>query len=160
MSYDEHTSSSFTYISQMGVWWIVLVVAVLTHTASAAVREYHWEVEYKYWSPDCKEGAVMTVNGEFPGPTIKAFAGDTIVVNLTNKLTTEGLVIHWHGIRQVLSLFFHYNQIMDLESAEYFVNTTEVIIKMDMNFFRSSIFFCLICFLFSLYINSMIVSIV
>ncbi|CAD5332313.1 unnamed protein product [Arabidopsis thaliana] len=109
----------------MGVWWIVLVVAVLTQTASAAVREYHWEVEYKYWSPDCKEGAVMTVNGEFPGPTIKAFAGDTIVVNLTNKLTTEGLVIHWHGIRQVLSLFFHYNQIMDLESAEYFVNTTE-----------------------------------
>ncbi|XP_010420960.1 PREDICTED: L-ascorbate oxidase [Camelina sativa] len=85
----------------MGVWWIVVVVAILAHTASAAVREYDWEVEYKYWWPDCKEGAVMTVNGQFPGPTIQAVAGDTIVVHLTNKLITEGLVIHWHGIRQL-----------------------------------------------------------
>ncbi|KAL0751033.1 hypothetical protein Bca101_033036 [Brassica carinata] len=84
----------------MGVWWIV-VVAILAHTASAAVREYHWEVEYKFGFPDCKEGMVMAVNGQFPGPTIHALAGDTIVVHLTNKLATEGLVIHWHGIRQL-----------------------------------------------------------
>ncbi|CAN8300914.1 unnamed protein product [Cochlearia groenlandica] len=88
----------------MGVmWWLVpiVVVAILTHTVFATVREYEWEVEYKFRWPDCIEGMVMTVNGEFPGPTIYAVAGDTIVVHLTNKLATEGLVIHWHGIRQI-----------------------------------------------------------
>ncbi|KAF4357772.1 hypothetical protein G4B88_025007 [Cannabis sativa] len=47
------------------------------------------------------QGAVvMGINGQFPGPTIRANAGDTVVV-LTNKLHTEGVVIHWHGIRQL-----------------------------------------------------------
>lgn len=42
----------------------------------------------------------MGINGQFPGPTIRANAGDTVVVELTNKLHTEGVVIHWHGILQ------------------------------------------------------------
>ncbi|XP_057954058.1 L-ascorbate oxidase-like [Malania oleifera] len=54
-----------------------------------------------FWSPDCVEGLVMGINGQFPGPTIRAKASDTIVVELTNKLDTEGVVIHWHGIRQM-----------------------------------------------------------
>lgn len=53
-----------------------------------------------YWSPDCVEHVVMGINGQFPGPTIRAQAGDTVHVELTNKLPTEGVVIHWHGIRQ------------------------------------------------------------
>ncbi|KAF5727566.1 L-ascorbate oxidase-like [Tripterygium wilfordii] len=66
----------------------------------AKIRHYQWEVEYKFWSPDCVENPVMAINGKFPGPTIRAVAGDTIHVELTNKLHTEGVVIHWHGIRQ------------------------------------------------------------
>uniref|UniRef100_A0A2N9HSY1 Plastocyanin-like domain-containing protein n=1 Tax=Fagus sylvatica TaxID=28930 RepID=A0A2N9HSY1_FAGSY len=62
---------------------------------------FKWEVEYMFWSPDCVENVVMGINGQFPGPTIRAKAGDTIVVELTNKLPTEGVVIHWHGIRQL-----------------------------------------------------------
>lgn len=46
------------------------------------------------------EHVVMGINGQFPGPTIRAKAGDVVVVELTNKLHTEGVVIHWHGIRQ------------------------------------------------------------
>ena len=49
----------------------------------------------------------MGINGQFPGPTIRAVAGDTIVVDLTNKLHTEGVVIHWHGIRQVSFVFIY-----------------------------------------------------
>lgn len=64
-------------------------------------RHFEWEVEYMYGAPDCLENVVMGINGQFPGPTIKARAGDTVVVHLTNKLHTEGVVIHWHGIRQV-----------------------------------------------------------
>lgn len=61
---------------------------------------FKWEVGYLHWSPDCTDGIVMSINGQFPGPTIRATVGDTINVELTNKLATEGVVIHWHGIRQ------------------------------------------------------------
>ncbi|OVA13779.1 Multicopper oxidase [Macleaya cordata] len=67
---------------------------------ASKVRHFRWEVGYMFWSPDCVENVVMGINGQFPGPTIRAKAGDTIVVHLTNKLHTEGVVIHWHGIRQ------------------------------------------------------------
>ncbi|XP_010251700.1 PREDICTED: L-ascorbate oxidase-like [Nelumbo nucifera] len=67
---------------------------------AAKARHFKWDVEYMFWSPDCKESVVMGINGQFPGPTIRAKAGDIIVVELTNKLPTEGVVIHWHGIRQ------------------------------------------------------------
>ncbi|EEF32187.1 L-ascorbate oxidase [Ricinus communis] len=62
---------------------------------------YKWDVEYMFWSPDCEENVVMGINGQFPGPTIRAHAGDYIHIELTNKLHTEGVVIHWHGIRQL-----------------------------------------------------------
>ncbi|CAF2338497.1 unnamed protein product [Brassica napus] len=82
------------------VWWLVTVVMVTVHSASAGVVELNWEVEYKLRWPDCKEGIVIAINGEFPGPTIDATAGDTVIIHVTNKLSTEGVVIHWHGIRQ------------------------------------------------------------
>ncbi|WCJ41509.1 L-ascorbate oxidase [Euphorbia peplus] len=62
---------------------------------------YKWEVEYMFWSPDGVENVVMGINGKFPGPTIRARAGDTVRIELHNKLHTEGVVIHWHGIRQI-----------------------------------------------------------
>ncbi|XP_076901754.1 L-ascorbate oxidase-like [Bidens hawaiensis] len=67
----------------------------------AKIRHFKWEVEYMYGAPDCLENVVMGINGQLPGPTIRARAGDTVHVNLTNKLHTEGVVIHWHGIRQL-----------------------------------------------------------
>ena len=46
----------------------------------------------------------MGISGRFPGPTIRAEAGDTLDIALTNKLGTEGVVIHWRGIKQVVFL--------------------------------------------------------
>ena len=40
---------------------------------------------------------MWTYNGIFPGPTIEANVGDTLIVNFTNNLNTES-TIHWHGI--------------------------------------------------------------
>ena len=56
------------------------------------------------WAPDCHQSVMIGINGEFPGPTISANAGDLIRVEVTNSLHTEGVVIHWHGIRQVMTL--------------------------------------------------------
>ena len=88
----------------MGSFWIWWCLAILINSSLGLAQDRHfykWEVEYMYWSPDCVEGVVMAINGQFPGPTIRARAGDTLHIELTNKLHTEGVVIHWHGITQV-----------------------------------------------------------
>lgn len=77
-------------------------LAALTHSTLAATKTYKWEVSYMFWSPDCVESVVIGINGQFPGPPIRARAGETVEVEVTNKLDTEGIVIHWHGITQVL----------------------------------------------------------
>ncbi|XP_062179141.1 L-ascorbate oxidase-like [Phragmites australis] len=75
---------------------------VRPHCAEAAkARHFKWEVSNMFWSPDCEEKVLIGINGQFPGPTIRARAGDTIHVELKNALHTEGVVIHWHGIRQI-----------------------------------------------------------
>ncbi|KAK3130673.1 hypothetical protein QOZ80_6BG0496470 [Eleusine coracana subsp. coracana] len=78
------------------VWAFV----VLPHCAEAKARHFKWEVSNMFWSPDGEEKVLIGINGQFPGPTIRARAGDTIHVELKNALHTEGVVIHWHGIRQ------------------------------------------------------------
>ncbi|KAL5580037.1 hypothetical protein UlMin_012479 [Ulmus minor] len=84
------------------IFFFMFFLTIMTHSSLAAqIRHYKFEVEYMFWSPDCMEHAVMGINGKFPGPTIRAKAGDTVVVELHNKLHTEGVVIHWHGIRQL-----------------------------------------------------------
>nr|CEP20210.1 Ascorbate oxidase [Lilium hybrid division I] len=85
--------------SQMLVVACIFMLLVESSAGSKA-RHFKWDVEYVFWSPDCIENVVMGINGQFPGPTIRAKAGDTVVIDLTNKLHTEGVVIHWHGIRQ------------------------------------------------------------
>lgn len=78
---------------------------MVVKSTAVKVRHYKWDVEYMFWAPDCEERVVMGINGQFPGPTIRAEVGDTIHVDLTNKLSTEGVVIHWHGIRQVALVY-------------------------------------------------------
>lgn len=74
----------------------------------ARIRHYRWEVRYEYKSPDCYQKLAITINGRTPGPTIIAARGDTIVVELTNGLLTENVAIHWHGIRQVYTIYVPY----------------------------------------------------
>jgi len=46
---------------------------------------------------------MWTYNGVFPGPTIEAKRGDTLIVNFTNKLPQE-TTIHWHGVEVPASM--------------------------------------------------------
>lgn len=47
----------------------------------------------------CEEHNIITVNGQFPGPTLEVREGDTLVVNVVNH-AQYNVTIHWHGIRQ------------------------------------------------------------
>ncbi|CAJ1965026.1 unnamed protein product [Sphenostylis stenocarpa] len=74
------------------VWFIWL--GLVDFAVGGRVRHYKFDVEYMIKSPDCLEHVVMGINGQFPGPTIRAEVGDTLDIALTNKLFTEGTVIH------------------------------------------------------------------
>jgi FtsP/CotA-like multicopper oxidase with cupredoxin domain len=43
---------------------------------------------------------MMLINGQYPGPLVRAKWGDTIVINVKNNLAHNGTGIHWHGVRQ------------------------------------------------------------
>eukprot|EP00249_Psilotum_nudum_P030466 c43110_g1_i1 orf=2-400(-) len=87
------------------IWWVacfMLFAFSLRNSAEAGrIRHYKWQVDYQFWSPDCVEKVLITINGQYPGPTIRAQEGDTIVVAVENLMATEAFVIHWHGIRQI-----------------------------------------------------------
>ena len=42
----------------------------------------------------------IAINGQIPGPTLIVTEGQMVHVNVTNKLTNEGVTVHWHGLHQ------------------------------------------------------------
>ncbi|KZV17167.1 laccase-4-like [Dorcoceras hygrometricum] len=63
-------------------------------------RHYKFNVVMKNISRLCSSKSIVTVNGQFPGPTIYAREGDTVVVKVMNNVKYN-VSIHWHGIRQL-----------------------------------------------------------
>ncbi|XP_027364689.1 laccase-15-like [Abrus precatorius] len=47
----------------------------------------------------CSTKNILTVNGQFPGPTLYANKGDTIIVDVYNR-ANYNITIHWHGVNQ------------------------------------------------------------
>jgi L-ascorbate oxidase len=84
---------------------LLLVAAVLGFIAvvQGATVTYDWDIDYSWQAPDCVEKLIIAANNVYPGPPIRATAGDTVVVNVKNSMPTEGVVIHWHGIEQVFT---------------------------------------------------------
>jgi laccase len=46
----------------------------------------------------CHEKTILTVNGQFPGPTIYARRGDVVVVNVYNQGHTN-ITLHWYNLK-------------------------------------------------------------
>ena len=44
--------------------------------------------------------AVIAVNGLVPGPTLVVHEGQVIIANVINRMITEAISIHWHGMDQ------------------------------------------------------------
>ncbi|KAI0127257.1 multicopper oxidase [Xylariales sp. AK1849] len=70
---------------------------------TGVTKEYFFELTDVTVAPDGVSRVAMAVNGQIPGPTIIADWGDTVVVHITNSLTTSnnGTSIHFHGVRQL-----------------------------------------------------------
>ncbi|KAI1111499.1 multicopper oxidase-domain-containing protein [Nemania sp. NC0429] len=73
-------------------------------TPPGVVRVLNWEIsEHDNWvGPDGRvKSKVMLINNQYPGPTLTADWGDTVVVNVKNSLRLNGTSVHWHGLRQL-----------------------------------------------------------
>lgn len=58
---------------------------------------FNLTVRKEQMAPDCHEGNIYTVNGEFPGPTIWVDPGEHYELHVTNELKSEAFSIHHHG---------------------------------------------------------------
>ncbi|XP_020577807.1 laccase-24-like [Phalaenopsis equestris] len=75
---------------------------ICSAAAQAAVVEHTFNVGNLTVERLCKTRVITAVSGKFPGPTIRAHDGDTIVVHLVNQ-SPYNITVHWHGIFQVMS---------------------------------------------------------
>ncbi|EEE58886.1 hypothetical protein OsJ_10502 [Oryza sativa Japonica Group] len=48
----------------------------------------------------CNTQKIITVNGQFPGPTIEVYDGDTVAIRAVN-MARYNVTLHWHGLRQL-----------------------------------------------------------
>ncbi|XP_022887364.1 laccase-17-like [Olea europaea var. sylvestris] len=65
-------------------------------------RHYKFDIKMKNVTRLCQTKNIVTVNGQFPGPTITAREGDRVIVKVVNHVQYN-VSIHWHGIRQLRS---------------------------------------------------------
>ncbi|CAK7324917.1 unnamed protein product [Dovyalis caffra] len=91
-------------VSSMGYscfQFMLLAVFVLPAAlVECGVRRYQFNVVMKNTSRLCSSKQIVTVNGQFPGPTLYAREDDTVLVSVVNNVKYN-VSIHWHGIRQL-----------------------------------------------------------
>ncbi|KAL2335005.1 hypothetical protein Fmac_016218 [Flemingia macrophylla] len=64
-----------------------------------AVFPMKYIVKEAHYARLCSTKPILTVNGQFPGPTIRAYHGETVYVNVHNK-AKYNITLHWHGVKQ------------------------------------------------------------
>ncbi|OMO58818.1 Multicopper oxidase, type 1 [Corchorus olitorius] len=64
-----------------------------------AIARYKFVVQEAPYTRLCSTKNILTVNGQFPGPTLHVHKGETIIVDVYNK-GHENITIHWHGVEQ------------------------------------------------------------
>ncbi|KAI3749841.1 hypothetical protein L2E82_20458 [Cichorium intybus] len=72
----------------------------LALTTFAETHNYEFKVQEQAATRLCKNHRIVTVNGQFPGPTIDVQNGDSLVIKVTNA-AKYNVTIHWHGLRQL-----------------------------------------------------------
>ncbi|KAI5058119.1 hypothetical protein GOP47_0026289 [Adiantum capillus-veneris] len=65
-------------------------------------RKFNLVIDYTNVTRLCHTKSLVSINGQYPGPTMYVREGDSVVVKVTNKVDYN-VTIHWHGVRQFLS---------------------------------------------------------
>ncbi|KAG6513303.1 hypothetical protein ZIOFF_023627 [Zingiber officinale] len=91
MGLKNHRSSSVFYPAVVLLW---------LRCATAEIHFHEFVVQATAAKRLCETRSIITVNGQYPGPTIEARNGDALVVDVVNR-AKYNVTIHWHGIRQL-----------------------------------------------------------
>ncbi|XAR48613.1 Laccase [Bertholletia excelsa] len=67
--------------------------------AKKNITVLNWVLEEKNFTRLCETKSILTMNGMFPGPTLYAYKGQRIKVNVVNQ-GSYNVTIHWHGVKQ------------------------------------------------------------
>lgn len=79
---------------------LLLLCGLFSSPVSSAQTHHHeFVIQEANYTRLCHTKSILTVNGQFPGPTINARKGDTIVVKVVNH-AEYNITIHWHGVDQ------------------------------------------------------------
>ncbi|KAL3512189.1 hypothetical protein ACH5RR_024906 [Cinchona calisaya] len=78
---------------------LLLLGIFVPYSLSSTTRRFEFSVEWKNVTRLCYTRPILTVNGQYPGPTIIVHEGDNVEVKVTNRVAIN-TTIHWHGIRQ------------------------------------------------------------
>lgn len=89
---------STSYLARF-FWWFLVVNFWFT-TALGDIRSYTFVIKAQPVTRLCQTQNIITVNGQFPGPTLNVTSGDTLIVEVFNY-ARYNVTIHWHGVRQM-----------------------------------------------------------
>ncbi|XP_054796794.1 laccase-3-like [Prosopis cineraria] len=84
-------------------WLLLNLLTIIVCVDSFAPPETHYHEFVIQTTPVkrlCKTLKVLTINGQFPGPTVEARNGDSLVIKVTNA-ARYNISIHWHGLRML-----------------------------------------------------------
>ncbi|XP_034687311.1 laccase-4-like [Vitis riparia] len=79
---------------------LLLVASLFPILVDCRTRHYKFNVVLRKATRLCSSKPIVTVNGNFPGPTIYAREDDTVLIKVVNHVKYN-VSIHWHGIRQL-----------------------------------------------------------
>ncbi|KAK7302500.1 hypothetical protein RJT34_13390 [Clitoria ternatea] len=91
---------SKTLASTLKLLVLIGLYVLLINTASGKVYHHKFVIKSSSFTRLCDTKNILTVNGEFPGPTLKAHRGDKLIVKVYNQ-AKYNITIHWHGAKQV-----------------------------------------------------------
>ncbi|KAI4305387.1 hypothetical protein L6164_028757 [Bauhinia variegata] len=79
---------------------LLAIIACLASTAAAETHYHQFVIQATPVKRLCKTQSIITVNGQFPGPTIEARDGDSLVIKVVNS-AQYNISLHWHGLRML-----------------------------------------------------------
>ena len=85
----------------MYLFYFVFLTIYSSFYVDCKVIEHDWTVGWTLANPDGRlTRPVVSIDGQWPNPEIRATVGDTIRVTARNALGNETLSFHWHGLYQ------------------------------------------------------------
>ncbi|AQK56947.1 Laccase-23 [Zea mays] len=97
------SSSSRGWSSYSPLLFATLLTLLLCSQLAIAKEQYHeFVVKEATVTRLCgtQQQRIMTVNGQFPGPTVEVAEGDALIVRVRNR-GSYNVTVHWHGVRQM-----------------------------------------------------------